>query len=145
MSHSATPSEHRTTNFVCGAVLLLLCALPVLAAPPTGWFGMRLDFDTDGRANPTVKSVTVDDVFPDSPAARAHIAKQDQLISVEGHFVAGAKAHDVTELLHKAVGESVHMQLKHSGGELYDVVLTAVPLPDTGPTGPRQPNEGDHP
>lgn len=128
--------------------LLLLCALSTFAAPPAGtgaaaaqpagWFGMRLNFDTDGRADPTVKSITVDDVFPDSPAARAQIAKGDEIVSVDGHAVAAAKARQIQGLLHKAVGESIQLELKRRGGEAYKVAMTAIHLPDSGPSGPAQ-------
>ena len=133
-----------TRLFGCtGTALLLICALPAFAAPPGGWFGMRLNFDTDGRANPTVKSLRVDDVFPESPAARARIAKDDEVVTVEGHTVAGAKAQEITALLHKAVGESVHLQLKHAGGEPYEVVLTAVALPYSRSGEPPPTTEGE--
>ena len=111
------------------ALFAALCALSLtaLAAPP-GAFGMSLNLKASGWfLNPTIDSLTIDAVTPNRPAANAHIAPGDEVLEMDGHVVAGAKANDLKPLLHKSVGETLRLKLKRKTGEIYSVILTAVP------------------
>lgn len=108
------------------ALLLLLTSTLALAASP-GVFGMSLTVKAGGWfLNPTIESLTVDAVTPGSPAAQAHLAAGDEVIELDGHPVAGAKANDLKPLLHKTVGERLSLRLKRKSGEVYLAILVAV-------------------
>jgi len=106
---------------------LSLTSTLALAATP-GVFGMSLNVKAGGWfLNPTIETLTIDAVTPDSPAALAHLAAGDEVIELDGHAVAGAKANDLKPLLRKTVGERLSLRLKRKSGEVYSVILVAVP------------------
>jgi C-terminal processing protease CtpA/Prc len=107
-------------------LLFLLTSTLALAAAP-GVFGMSLTVKAGGWfLNPTIESLTVDSVTPGSPAALAHLAAGDEVLELDGHPVAGAKANDLKPLLHKAVGERLILRLRRKSGEVYSVTLVAI-------------------
>jgi len=120
----------RSTRGGLFAVLLLIGVAAGAAALPTGWFGMRLTLDYDHANRKTVESLGIEAVFPDSPAARAHLAKGDAIVAVEGKAVAGMDAEALQEAMQRAVGEALHLRLKHPNGEMFTTVLVAAPIPD---------------
>lgn len=114
--------------------LLAFCVVvpqPVGAAPEAekGFFGFVIEVDGAGLLNPTLSSATIKKVIPSSPAARAGIAVGDQIISAEGHAVAGAKAKEIQPIMQKQVGQTLHLRLKRPAGTEYDVTLVAVAKP----------------
>jgi C-terminal processing protease CtpA/Prc len=115
------------------AVLVLLSAAAAAGAgaAPTGWFGMRLALDYDHSNRKTVESLAIEAVFPGSPAARAHLAKGDEIVEVEGRAVAGMDAGALQAAMQRAVGEALHLRVKHSSGEFFTTVLVAAAIPDT--------------
>jgi C-terminal processing protease CtpA/Prc len=113
------------------AVLLLLGTAAVAGAAPTGWFGMRLALDYDHESRKTVESLAIEAVFPDSPAARAHLAKGDEIVEVEGKAVSGMDPAVLHATMQRAVGEALHLRVKHSSGEIVTTVLVAAAIPDT--------------
>jgi C-terminal processing protease CtpA/Prc len=109
------------------AFLLLLSSTIALAAAP-GVFGMSLTVKAGGWfLNPTIETMTIDAVTADSPAAKAHLAAGDEVLEMDGHVVAGSKGNDLKPLLHKSVGDKLRLKLKRKTGEIYSVILVAVP------------------
>jgi len=98
-------------------------------AAEKGWFGFGLKVAADGFFNPTVNSITVESIAPNSPAAEQHIAVGDQIIQVENTEVSGRKASELKPLMQKHVGETIHLRLKRPTGETYAVTLTAAKPP----------------
>jgi C-terminal processing protease CtpA/Prc len=95
-----------------------------------GWFGVKLDVDTTGFSlNPTLRSVTISKVIAGSPAASQGLASGDQVQEVEGLTVPGRKAREVQAVMHRSVGETLHLRLKRVNGDVYSVALTAVARP----------------
>jgi C-terminal processing protease CtpA/Prc len=114
--------------------LVALCVTgprPVDAAPEVekGFFGFAIEVDGSGLLNPTVRSARITKIVPASPAGRAGIATGDELISVEGHAVAGAKARELQPIMQKQVGQSLHLRLKRPTGTEYGVTLVAIAKP----------------
>jgi C-terminal processing protease CtpA/Prc len=109
------------------AAALLSAAPPVVAKP--GTLGISISVDGEGFLNPTLKSVKVVKVVPDSPAQQAGISEGDMILEVEGKQVAGAKANDIKPYLQREVGQSVRLLLKRSNGEEKQVTVTAGPKP----------------
>jgi C-terminal processing protease CtpA/Prc len=108
---------------------LLLLAFAFIAAAKAGekgWFGFNLKIAGEGFFNPTVRSVTVASIAPQSPAAAQPIAVGDQIIQVENTEVPGHKASELKPLMQKQVGETIHLRLKRPSGETYSVTLVAV-------------------
>lgn len=113
------------------ALLVLALAVsfsyePAFAAE-RGQFGISLAIEGDSFFNPTLKSVTIAKVVPNSPAAKAGIAVGDQIIEVEGHAVPGTKADVVKPYLLREVGQVTHIVIRKQGGEQLAVALTAAP------------------
>jgi Periplasmic protease len=109
-------------------LLAFLCAA-VAGAGDAGWFGFRLGVDGSGFINPIVKSVTVQEVLPGSPAAKQPITVGDEVIEIEGTPVPGHRANELKPLMGKKVGEVLHLRLKRVGGEIYSVTMTAAKRP----------------
>lgn len=94
------------------------------------WFGMVVKVDGDGFfLNPTVKSATIQKVVPDSPVAQQSLVAGDQIIEVEGHPVVGTKAKELEPFMRKAIGEPLHLRLKHESGQLCSATLIAAREP----------------
>jgi C-terminal processing protease CtpA/Prc len=110
---------------------VLLSAAAALSATPTGWFGMRLTLDYAHASRKTVESLRIDAVFPDSPAARAHLAKDDEILEVEGKPVAGMAPDALQASMQRPIGQPLHLRLKHPSGETFSAVLVAAAIPDT--------------
>jgi C-terminal processing protease CtpA/Prc len=112
------------TAFAC------LIALVAVAQPAgSRWFGLKLRVDADGIFNPKVRSITVEKVFPASPAEKAGLAAGDLIIEVQGRIVAGAKASDLKPALQGSVGASLRLKVKHASAEPHEVTLIAEPKP----------------
>jgi C-terminal processing protease CtpA/Prc len=99
-------------------------------AAEKGWFGFELKIAGEGLFNPTVRSVTVASIAPESPAAAAKsIAMGDEIVQVEETSVQGRKASELKPLIQKQVGETIHLRLKRRSGEVYSVTLVAAKNP----------------
>lgn len=91
-----------------------------------GYLGVSLAVDTEGFfLNPTLNTVTVKKVLPDSPAARAGVEVADQIIEVEGHAVAGSKARALQPYLEREAGQTVKLKIRHRNGEVVALNLVA--------------------
>ena len=52
-------------------LMVLFASVSLLASAGSGWFGLAISVDGSGVFwNPTVTSITIAEVVPDSPAAR---------------------------------------------------------------------------
>ena len=110
-------------------LLAALFSLLVTAAwgADRGYFGLSISVDADGfLLNPTLKSITVEDVTPNSPAAKAGLIHGDRIVEVEGHPVVGTKADVVKPYLERLVGQTTQMVVKKANGEVVSVTLVAV-------------------
>lgn len=111
-------------------LLFALFSVSVAVAAEKGWFGFELEIAGEGFfLNPTVRSVKVASVVPQSPAAAQAIAAGDEIVQVENTDVPGRKASELKPLIQKHPGESLHLKLRRKSGETYSVTLVAVKEP----------------
>ena len=96
------------------------------AQEPKGTFGSVAKVDADGLFNPTLKSVLIQSVQRDLPAALAGITAGDTVLEVDGTKEAGAKAQALADRMKKKPGESVTLRLSRPDGQTYVVRLVAV-------------------
>lgn len=123
--------NRRLVMRVLALVLLAAGSLTALAGE-RGDFGFIVHVETEGFfLDPTLRTITVEKVHPQSPAARNGVLVGDQVIEVEGLSVDGRKAKDIAPLVEKSVGESLHLRLKRPSGEQYRVELVAAPKRDS--------------
>jgi predicted metalloprotease with PDZ domain len=110
---------------------LLLCLLATTAvAGERGSFGFAPAVTTSGFIlNPTVDRIVIAGIVPGSPAARAGLVAGDEVLTIEGTQVAGAKALALRSLAQRDVGQTLHATLRHHGGAVYSVSMVAVPRP----------------
>jgi len=92
----------------------------------------QLESRTDGRVE--IRSIDTDriviaEIVPGSPAARAGLVAGDEVLTIEGTQVAGAKALALRSLAQRDVGQTLHATLRHHGGAVYSVSMVAVPRP----------------
>ena len=112
------------------AVVLFLFAAS--ASADTGYFGISVSVDGDGFfLNPTVKSIKIEKVTPNSPAAKAGVSPGDFLIEIEGHPVPGTKANVLKPYMQREVGQSTRLLVKKTSGEVVSLVLVAAPKADS--------------
>jgi S1-C subfamily serine protease len=117
--------------------------LTASAANERGFFGFHVNVETDGPVPPegsytiyapnsvipTVRNITIDRIFADSPAAKSGIGVGDQIIEIDGITVAGRNAIDLEPVTRKTVGRRLRLKLKRKNGELYTADLVAIPRP----------------
>jgi C-terminal processing protease CtpA/Prc len=109
------------------AIPLLMLATGAWSADK-GYFGISVAVDGEGFfLNPTLKSIKIEKVVPNSPAAKAGVAPGDVLLEIEGHQVAGTKADVLKPFMQREVGQSTRLLVKKSTGEVVSLVLVAVP------------------
>lgn len=118
-------------------ILVLLAALSLAIAPlafgadENGWFGLEVSCEIEGISfNPVLHAARIAKVLPSSPAAAAGLTAGDLIIEVEGLVVSGAKARDLKAAMHKAVGESFRLKVKHGTAEPHSVTLVAIAKPE---------------
>jgi C-terminal processing protease CtpA/Prc len=92
---------------------------------------MRLTLDYAHGNRRSIESLAIDAVFPDSPAARAHLGRGDEILEIEGKPVAGMDPGTLQSAMQRSVGEALHLRLRHAGGETFAAVLVAAAIPDT--------------
>ena len=108
--------------------LALTCALPAAAAE-RGWFGIGVNIDAEGdAASRVVRTVTIQSVAPQSPAARAGLAVGDVILEADNLPLAGLKMSELREAMAKAVGETLHLKVRRAD-TVRVVALTAVAPP----------------
>lgn len=110
------------------ALLALFLALPsAVWAGDRGYFGFSLSLDVEGGFwNPILRSVKIQKVSAQSPAALAGMLAGDEVLEVAGKLVAGAKGKEMQALIEKDIGESVQLKVRHASGETALVSMVAV-------------------
>ena len=118
-------------------ILVLLAALSLAIAPlafaadEKGWFGLEVSVEIEGISfNPTLHAARIAKVLPSSAAAAAGLTAGDLIVEVEGLVVSGAKARDLKAAMHKGVGESLRLKVKHGTAEPRTVMLVAIAKPE---------------
>ena len=111
-------------------LILALSSSPLLAASADGWLGISVGTKGSGAFwNPTIETITISKVAPNSPAENQHLSVGDRIIEVEGTPVLGAKGGDLRSKMKRNVGEVIHLTLMKPNGETYAAVLTAAEKP----------------
>ena len=113
------------TRFV---LIVLSIVLPIAAfAADRGVFGFSMDVDSEGFfLNPTLRSIKIGKVAPESPASRAGMKPGDEVVEVAGRLVAGAKGREIQSLAEKEVGQSLTLKVKHAAGDVVSITMVAV-------------------
>ena len=88
---------------------------------------MNIDADGDA-ASRVVRTVTIQSVAPQSPAARAGLAVGDVILEADNLPLAGLKMSELREAMAKAVGETLHLKVRRADTARV-VSLTAVAPP----------------
>ena len=73
--------------------------------------------------------IVIAEIVPGSPAARAGLVAGDEVLTIEGTQVVGAKALALRSLAQRDVGQTLHATLRHHGGAVYSVSMVAGPRP----------------
>lgn len=126
--------QHRGHSELIGRRAAIITAATSLlhdfasAQEPKGTFGFVAKVDADGLLNPTLKSVLIQGVQRDLPAALAGITAGDTVLEVDGTQVAGARAQALADRMKKKPGESVTLRLARPDGQTYVVRLVAVAI-----------------
>ena len=107
------------------ACCLLLATVVAIADDGKGWFGFAANIDVDGMLRPTVQSIRIDTVVAGSPAASQGLATGDYVVEAEGLAVPGCNARELQARMEKHVGETLHLRLKRTSGEVYSANLVA--------------------
>jgi C-terminal processing protease CtpA/Prc len=118
--------RRQLASFAVGLIALLL-GMGAEAAGK-GWFGVVVHVDASGAdATPTsiVSAVTVEQVVPGSPAAKAGIVVGDSIVEIGGVTVAGSTLATLQTGLQKSVGETLRLKIRHAGNDR-EVSLVAV-------------------
>jgi C-terminal processing protease CtpA/Prc len=115
---------------VVGLFLLLSGAVSLVdAAASDGWFGLTLNVDADGFFHPVVRSIKVQAVVPNSPAAKAGLEVGDVVLEAQGVKVAGAKPAELRPAFKTSVGDKWRIKVQHATAKPREVVLTAAAKP----------------
>lgn len=126
----STPADTMFRSKAIVVFFLLAAAFNALAGE-RGFLGMTVTVDAEGFfLSPTLKSVKVEKVVPDSPAAKAGLQAGDVMLEIEGHKVAGAKANDLKPYMERDVGQTLRLAVQKSSGEVKQVTLVAGPRLD---------------
>ena len=109
--------------------LLVTCSL--CYAGEKGYLGITFSVEGTGTfLNPVLKTIRIDKVTPNSPAARSGIETGDLLVEIEGHTVDGAKANELKPYMDREIGQTVHLVVKKASGELKGLSIVAGPKPE---------------
>lgn len=113
----------------CAVALAVLACTPAGGTEPArGTVGVTLSVSGDGLLVPSVREVSIVDVAPGGPAARAGIAAGDKVLEVNGRRIAGASASTLAPLAKgKRPGESVTVVLQRPDGTVYRTTVVTGP------------------
>jgi C-terminal processing protease CtpA/Prc len=122
--------RHRRFSVTAFAALWLIGS-SALAGGSGGWFGFTVKVDASiFSLNPVLRSAAVTKVVPGSPAAKGGVTAGDQILQVESVVIAGRRAKEIQPLMQKAVGETIHLQMRHPDGNVYSASLVAQAKPE---------------
>ncbi len=115
------------------AVLLLISLCPVTTkAAEKAWYGFHIKAAFEGfPLNPVVKSVVIDKVRANSPAAGQDIRVGDEIIEAEGIKVPGTRALQFVPILRKQPGDTLSLRLRTQHGRTYSVLIEAIHKPSS--------------
>jgi len=110
------------------AIGFLMSVSVGVVAGEKGYLGVALSVEGEGFfLNPTLKSVRIEKVISNSPAAKAGIESGDLLLEIEGKKVVGAKANEIRPYMDREVGQTVRLAIQKSSGEVKQVAVVAGP------------------
>ena len=111
--------------------ILLAVSLATAGAAERAWYGFHIKPESAGfPLNPIVKSVVIDKVRLNSPAAAQDSRVGDEIIEAEGKVVPGTRAIQLYFLLSKEPGNVLHLRLKRADGESYTAAVRGINKPD---------------
>ncbi|MGI8820540.1 MAG: PDZ domain-containing protein [Chthoniobacterales bacterium] len=120
--------KQRLLAFAC----LVVLSAPAARAADKAWYGFHLKIETAGFVlNPIVRSVVIDKIAPNSPAAEKNLRVGDEILEADGQDVPGGRALQLRSIASKSIGESLQLRLKRPSGERYSAVLQGVKKPGT--------------
>ncbi len=114
---------------ILSLLLILFAILPSHGlSNERGTTGIVFTLDAEGMFwNPTIRSLKVDKVLPNSAAEMAGIKAGDEIMEIAGTPVIGAKSKDLMPYLQKDVGQSVIIKIKRPTGEILNLTLVLMP------------------
>jgi S1-C subfamily serine protease len=120
---------------LCLSVLMAaaVCLSPLpLHAAEKGCFGFALSIDAEGISlNPKLRTIKVEKIFPNSPAAKAGLAPGDNILEMGGIVVAGAQANALKAATQKSVGETLRLKFQRGADAPRDVSLVTAAKPSS--------------
>lgn len=119
------------TRLFLTVLIAAVCCSPLpLHAADKGWFGFALAIDAEGLSlNPTLRSITIHKISPNSPAAKAGLAAGDKIIAMEGIVVAGTPANTLKAATQKSVGQTLRLKFQRGTDAPRDISLVAAAKP----------------
>lgn len=105
----------------------LLAASASSAEAPEPFFGYSIQVDVDYTLD--LESAVITAVVPGSPAAKAGIRQGDSITEIESCAVPGCGAYKAKRLMDKAIGEPLHLKLKHADGTVFSATLVGIAPP----------------
>ena len=113
-------------------ILFALTAVVPLFAAEKGFLGLKIDMkgDPSGSSsvfNPTIMSAWVSYIVPKSPADGHGMAIGDIVLAIDGVPAPGCKLSALKAKMSAGPGQTIHLKLKRSNGEIYTADLTVVP------------------
>ena len=120
-----------TRIFLTVLIAAAVCMSPLpLQAAEKGWFGFALRIDAEGLSlNPKLRTIKIEKVFPNSPAAKAGLAPGDNILEMEGIVVAGAQANALKAATQKPVGETLRLKFQRGADTPREISLVAAAKP----------------
>jgi C-terminal processing protease CtpA/Prc len=112
------------------AGIIFAVSLAAARADDRAWYGFHIKPETAGfPLNPTVRSVVIDTVKVNSPAAAQRIQVGDEILEADGKTIPGARALQLISLLNKEPGSLLRLQLRRADGERYTAVVRGIKKP----------------
>ncbi|HEY5376541.1 MAG TPA: PDZ domain-containing protein [Polyangiaceae bacterium] len=97
-------------------------SIELVVQPAHAKFGIGLYYELG------TYDIRVTRVVSESPAARAHLKRGDQLIQIQGHDVKDMDPETARSLINSNVSTGVTLGVKHADGSLEDVTLKDGPM-----------------
>ena len=116
-------STSRLAFTILWTALIALAPLAARGSEP-GFLGISIHIEGEGFvANRLVKSVLVNRVVANSPAARAGLQYDDELLEVDGRRLRGSRISELRPLLDRRAGSSITLFVKKKNGQTVSYVV----------------------